>query len=109
MASLFLPDIFRNVTNFTLGLGTEILTAATSPSVTSSGYLSSAVSPDDANTHMGTVRAVEAEENVTTVSAVPASLKTTRLVVQSFLTPIVVTIGLFGNLLNILVLFQVIY
>ncbi|RUS86500.1 hypothetical protein EGW08_005750 [Elysia chlorotica] len=46
-------------------------------------------------------------DNVTVASSVPVSLQTTRLVVKSFLTPIVVTIGLFGNLLNILVLFQV--
>lgn len=34
------------------------------------------------------------------------SLQTTRFVVQSILTPVIVTIGLLGNFLNILVLFQ---
>lgn len=37
---------------------------------------------------------------------VSASLASTRFVVQTIVTPIVVTIGLLGNLLNILVLVQ---
>lgn len=40
------------------------------------------------------------------VATVAESLKTTRFVVQNVLTPIVATVGLLGNILNILVLFQ---
>ena len=127
MASLYLSDIFRNSTNSTLGLVTDILTAATtSAGVTSPGeyvhgYPSTLVpqaggvggvsTDSNAVVDAASVAAVvEAAENVTAAAAaaaVPASLQTTRLVVKSFLTPVVVTIGLFGNLLNILVLFQV--
>nr|KAG5698916.1 hypothetical protein BaRGS_006810 [Batillaria attramentaria] len=39
-------------------------------------------------------------------TAVSASLASTRFVVQTIVTPIVVTIGLLGNLLNVLVLVQ---
>nr|KAI8736924.1 thyrotropin-releasing hormone receptor-like [Biomphalaria glabrata] len=37
---------------------------------------------------------------------VPESLQTTRVIVQNVLTPVVATVGLLGNILNILVLFQ---
>lgn len=40
------------------------------------------------------------------VMTVAESLQTTRFVVQSVLTPVIVTIGLLGNFLNILVLLQ---
>ncbi|XP_059174803.1 G-protein coupled receptor daf-37-like [Physella acuta] len=40
------------------------------------------------------------------VATVAESLRTTRFVVQNVLTPIVATVGLLGNILNILVLFQ---
>ncbi|KAH9488458.1 hypothetical protein Btru_062750 [Bulinus truncatus] len=44
----------------------------------------------------------EAPETAT----VPETLQTTRFIVQNVLTPVVATVGLLGNILNILVLFQ---
>ncbi|GFN85094.1 hypothetical protein PoB_001160000 [Plakobranchus ocellatus] len=110
MASLYLSDIFKNASNLTLAYATDILTAS---STTIRGFsehtyhTTQVPQPGEDTAIAVTAAAGQVLENVTTKNPVPESLQTTRLIVQGFLTPIVVTIGLFGNLLNILVLFQV--
>lgn len=56
---------------------------------------------NDADDYLGS-----STSEITHPVTVAESLQTTRFVVQNILTPVIVTVGLLGNSLNILVLFQ---